>query len=248
MLMSNLAVLLAERRLRISRVATDTGISRTTLTALSQNDFKGVQVDTMNTLCQYLNVTIGQFFEFVPFDLSFSLDTSDATYNKEPDRKTPVDKITIEKFDLDAFLKKRSLSEISGRVEKTFDLTVRLGEDVTIYNRYDKESDKKIKIPIQIFLGHASDSETFKEQHNEFLTIWNEKLNQGFQSLVANDIYREIKENISSVVKDLVLNNSDVVPNWDLLSYTFSIHLENAYTKEPSNHLNILFSGDDLPF
>lgn len=76
MVYCNLAVLLAERHLRISSVSADTGISRTTLTALCQNAGKGVQTDTINTLCMYLNIGVGDLFSFYPFDISIS----DCTY------------------------------------------------------------------------------------------------------------------------------------------------------------------------
>lgn len=69
MIRSNLAVLLAERNLRISRVSADTGISRTTLTALSSNNFQGIQMETLNQLCQYLNVRPEGILHYVPFDL-----------------------------------------------------------------------------------------------------------------------------------------------------------------------------------
>lgn len=70
MIRSNLAVLLAERNLRISRVSADTGISRTTLTALSSNNFQGIQMDTLNQLCQYLNVRPESILHYVPFDVT----------------------------------------------------------------------------------------------------------------------------------------------------------------------------------
>lgn len=72
MVYCNLAVLLAERRMKISSVSADTGISRTTLTALCQNAGKGVQIDTINTLCMYLNITVGELFTFFPFDICVS--------------------------------------------------------------------------------------------------------------------------------------------------------------------------------
>lgn len=71
MIRCNLAILLAERGYKISNVSRDTGISRTTLTALSQNTGFGIQLETLNTLCMYLNVTPSQFFSVVPFDVDF---------------------------------------------------------------------------------------------------------------------------------------------------------------------------------
>lgn len=74
MLRNNLSVLLAERQLRISKVSNDTGISRTTLTSLTTNNSKMVQLETINKLCQSLNVSVAQFFEYVPFDFDYTFD------------------------------------------------------------------------------------------------------------------------------------------------------------------------------
>jgi len=73
MLIPNLSVLLAERRLTLTRVARDTGISRTTLTALTGRAAKGIQFDTLNRLCQYLKVAPEALFIYRPFDLSLSV-------------------------------------------------------------------------------------------------------------------------------------------------------------------------------
>ena len=70
MLISNLSVLLAQRRLTITRVSQDTRISRTTLTALCGGSAKGVQFETLNALCQYLKVAPGDLFLYCPFDLT----------------------------------------------------------------------------------------------------------------------------------------------------------------------------------
>jgi len=72
MLIPNLSVLLAERRLTVSRLAQDTGISRTTLTALTTRSAKGIQFDTLNRLCGYLKVTPDALFIYRPFDLDVS--------------------------------------------------------------------------------------------------------------------------------------------------------------------------------
>ncbi|PLA80856.1 hypothetical protein CYR81_06920 [Enterococcus faecalis] len=71
MIRNNLSLLLTERNLKITRVANDTGISRTTLTALNQNDNKMIQMDTINTLCKYLKITPCDFFEYTPIDATF---------------------------------------------------------------------------------------------------------------------------------------------------------------------------------
>ncbi|MCT6924097.1 helix-turn-helix transcriptional regulator [Metasolibacillus sp.] len=71
MIKCNLAVLLAERNLKISEVAKRTGISRTTLTALSQNQSKGIQFDTFDNLCNYLKVKPNDLFIQEVFEYDF---------------------------------------------------------------------------------------------------------------------------------------------------------------------------------
>lgn len=72
MIFSKLHVLLAERNLKISKVAKDTGISRTTLTALAQNTSQGIQFETLNVLCGYLGITPDLFFEYIPYTIKIS--------------------------------------------------------------------------------------------------------------------------------------------------------------------------------
>ncbi|MDH2337506.1 helix-turn-helix domain-containing protein [Clostridium perfringens] len=70
MIRCNLAILLAERNLKITKVSKDTGVSRTTLTSLSNNYSQGVQFDTINTLCKYLKVTPEQLISYIPVDIT----------------------------------------------------------------------------------------------------------------------------------------------------------------------------------
>lgn len=68
MVFSNLKVLLAERRISISKMATATNISRTTLTALCSSKNTGIQFDTLNSICAYLNVSISDVLSFSPYE------------------------------------------------------------------------------------------------------------------------------------------------------------------------------------
>ena len=86
MVRCNLSVLLAERKLKISKVAADTGISRTTLTALFYNHSQGIQFDTLNTLCSYLSVSPSQLVSWIPIDvkvkrLDVDKDLNNATFS-----------------------------------------------------------------------------------------------------------------------------------------------------------------------
>lgn len=77
MVRCNLSILLAEQNLKITKVAEDTGISRTTLTSLSNNYSQGIQFDTINTLCSYLKVTPDKLISFIPIDIKILLVSMD---------------------------------------------------------------------------------------------------------------------------------------------------------------------------
>lgn len=68
MIVCNLSVLAAERKTNLSKISADTGLSRTTLSSLSHNSWKGIQADTISTLCIYLDVGIQELFSFYPFE------------------------------------------------------------------------------------------------------------------------------------------------------------------------------------
>ncbi|MDT8864138.1 helix-turn-helix transcriptional regulator [Lacticaseibacillus rhamnosus] len=257
MLMSNLAILLAERKLRISRTATDTGISRTTLTALSQNDFKGIQVDTMNTLCQYLAVTPGELFDFVPFDLTFSIDQEGIRSSGLGEKGDLIDKVIIQKSDMDAFLKRSSINEAVGRNEKTFDLTVRITDDVTIPTKGGSTFDSSVtdnepvNIPIEVLLGHSDDTKTFESEHDGFNKMWMDELTPAFRAQISNSICRIIKNTISTNVREFFYKFISVNlynPDWDRLKYVFSVSFNDAYTKEKNGDLSLKIKVDKLPF
>lgn len=71
MIISNLRIRLAERGYNVTKVSKDTGVSRTTISSLADGQAKGVQLDTINTLCTYLEITPQDLFDFYPADFSF---------------------------------------------------------------------------------------------------------------------------------------------------------------------------------
>ncbi|EUJ44388.1 helix-turn-helix domain-containing protein [Listeria rocourtiae] len=62
MIKSRLAVLLAERNIKVGQASEDTGIARNTITSLTTDSSAGVQFDTINKLCKYLKCTPADFF------------------------------------------------------------------------------------------------------------------------------------------------------------------------------------------
>lgn len=77
MIFSNLKVLLAQRNISISKMSADTNISRTTLTALCTNKSTGIQFDTLDTICSYLNVLPRDIILFSPYTVEVSKNKSE---------------------------------------------------------------------------------------------------------------------------------------------------------------------------
>lgn len=81
MLQNRLNVVLAERGLKANRVAVETGIARSTLSSLINNRSKMIQMETINTLCSFLKIDPGSFFEFSPYDFTFTIELNDGQFN-----------------------------------------------------------------------------------------------------------------------------------------------------------------------
>lgn len=71
MLANRLNVLLAERQLTNKQVVDDTGISRNTISNIINNPGANISNEIIDTLCNYLEITPGDFFEYAPFLISF---------------------------------------------------------------------------------------------------------------------------------------------------------------------------------
>lgn len=82
MILCRLSEILDLKNLKITTVSKKTGISRTTLTYLCQNHTKGIQYDTMDALCKYLEMDVGDLFLYVPMEISFSFDGENISYGE----------------------------------------------------------------------------------------------------------------------------------------------------------------------
>lgn len=66
MIKCHLSRLMGERKLKIADVARETGLHRNTITLLYQETASRVDMDAIDRLCAYFNVSVGELFEFVP--------------------------------------------------------------------------------------------------------------------------------------------------------------------------------------
>lgn len=63
MVNNRLAILMAERLVKITEISKATGISRTTLTSLYYKRAKGISFDVLNELCKYFKCDICDLLE-----------------------------------------------------------------------------------------------------------------------------------------------------------------------------------------
>lgn len=146
MIRCNLSIILAENNIKITKVAHDTGISRTTLTALSQNNCKGIQFDTLDKLCRYLNVTPTQLIDYTPIEL-YGIDFS--TYEET---------IKAEEYGFLTFHLKKGVSEeyyctFSASLKPTgliFTKEKVVSYELTIHQAKDEETLKALNVLNQL--------------------------------------------------------------------------------------------------
>ena len=63
---NNISKIFGERLLSIAEVAEASGISRSTLTAIYYRKTKGIQFETIEKLCDYLQLPMSELFEYNP--------------------------------------------------------------------------------------------------------------------------------------------------------------------------------------
>lgn len=71
MLKNRFNILLAERSLTASKVFEETQISKSTLSQLVNNSNDGIQFKTLDKLCNYLEISPNEFFDYAPFLYKF---------------------------------------------------------------------------------------------------------------------------------------------------------------------------------
>lgn len=66
MIKSNIAVLLAERKLKMSDLAKETGINRGTIQRMYHDEASRIELEVMNKMCEFFDCTPGDLFTYHP--------------------------------------------------------------------------------------------------------------------------------------------------------------------------------------
>ena len=192
MIKNNFNELVAQRKLKITRISNDTGISRPTLNSLTRDDGKGIQYDTLNKLCNYFNVTPSEFFSYIPYDISFNFEVMD----EKGEVINQVDKIEYTE-------KKRAFLFINvfdnkGIKKHTFELLYYV---LTIFNTTIDVNEvggvfEEVK---GNFSNVLLDREQFENVENEFIAFL-KQLEVQWQTKIIEDITYYLSNNINEKV------------------------------------------------
>lgn len=74
MITCNLGKILKRRNIKISKIAKETGISRTTITALIKGHSNGIKFETLSILCEYLDIPVAAIMETTTTDNGVSVE------------------------------------------------------------------------------------------------------------------------------------------------------------------------------
>lgn len=192
MIKNNFNELVAQRKLKITRISNDTGISRPTLNSLTRDDGKGIQYDTLNKLCNYFNVTPSEFFSYIPYDISFNFEVMD----EKGEVINQVDKIEytekkrallfINVFDNKGV--KKHTFELLYYVLTTFNTTIDVNEVGGVFEEVKGNSSNVLL-----------DREQFENVGNEFIAFL-KQLEVQWQTKIIEDIMYYLSNNINEKV------------------------------------------------
>ena len=144
MIRNSLSILLVEKRIKVTELAKMAGLSRNAVTATALNHAKMIQLATINQICEALNITPAELFEYVPFD--FDYDCNVGKLDKQLN-----DKVDVVSYELTAHLNisknHQQIESIEfighvendGSFEHDSDL---LNMPATLYVKNEKELDK----------------------------------------------------------------------------------------------------------
>lgn len=202
MIRNNLAVLLAERQLKITRVSKDTNISRSTITAIAQNDTKMIQLEVIDKLCMYLNIEPNKFFSYIPIDIDISVDINSISLTNKNPKKGEMAIFDVENITCDIFIDVEDKRNSS--LKRTYELEGISTNSLTF---------KSLRLEIE---ANFTENETNNFQEQEFINNFWSKIEAPFKI----DVKEQLEESISNAVSKKILEDIK------------RIHVENAEDEE----------------
>ncbi len=209
MIRNRLSELLSERGLRTSRVAKETQLARSSLTATINNDSEMIRLETINKLCNYLKISPNEFFEYSPINIEYEFLLNDFTL-------LPVEN-TFWKSEI-------SLGDFFDNVEIDF--------IVDIKNSY---SNKNIQCDFNVVLDRSI---SVSKGVCNYFNITNESdyysANQFLNELSAglrNTVYRRIENDFKKFIENYLVEELNKV-NQDYYQKAQFLERDNIYILE----------------
>lgn len=194
MIKNNFNELVAQRKLKITRISNDTGISRPTLNALTRDDGKGIQYDTLNALCNYFSVTPCEFFSYIPYDIKYNFEVIDEQ-----------GEVIAQRDELEYTMQKKALLFINvfdnkGLKKHTFEILYFV---LTTYNTTVDVDVNNFGEIISEIKGNSSkvilDQKQFENGDNEFIVFLKEFEVQ-WQTKIIDDIMQYMTKDINKKI------------------------------------------------
>lgn len=251
MLRNRLKELMSERNLKASRVANDIpNLSRNTINTVANNKGKMLQLETINSLCEYLEISPSDFFEYLPFDVDIKISTDEETSVTIADPYTTS--YGMESFFLNLYITQKRNSQLSGYNSQTFELSILSPNRITFehdknFTDETKYSPDKIIYVWDVVIGNPPTEDKFAEQKAAFLNFWNNELTPGFQTMIQE----EIKSKIIDFFNNEVIPNTEFL-NWKSFYFRLNYRFDNSiydFKNYPDGKIKIASTDFlDLPF
>ena len=255
MIRNRLSELLAERGLKNARVARDIkSLSRNTINATTSNRGKMIQLETVNTLCRYLGIEPGEFFEYLPFDVKITVSSDDDFYlcddfinAIDSGIETSSDRFYMPRFYLNLYIEKQKGNLETGAINHVFSLSAILDEDIIFNEKVDDNGNYYLEpstdTVFRVVLGNPP-NEIKDEEKKAFLKFWNKELTPGFRREITDNIDQEIYSFLEQTAyKAPGINWSNKVFN---VLYDFNSIVELNVDSSPQ--IKRVLRDDELPF
>ncbi|WP_462211388.1 helix-turn-helix domain-containing protein [Staphylococcus hominis] len=191
MIRNRLSELLSERGLKTSRVALEVGIARSSLTSMIQNDSEMIRYDAIDKLCNYLNITPHQFFDYSPLTFNFTLDEDPEIDVKEILFELYLnlkDGIKINKFKFDILID--IYDESHNKIDHDLEIT---------YDRFQKNNKGKYDLVFKVINENS--------EENKILKASIDTLSPGLKNVLFKKIQKQIT---TYVIKHLKIQLDDI--------------------------------------
>lgn len=198
MLANRLNVLLAERQLPIKQVVDETEISRSSISNIVNNPNANISTETIDILCNYLEVTPSDFFVYSPYSIKFGMNETNETMLMSVTHKKRQ-----QLFDLDTYIRDDDSGEEEKARLKYFDIYIsiysELGEE-TLPQIYDS-----LAVIFKTQLTNAVINHFEKSFSLKDLKMYSTKLSTSKKSLSINvlDYLTKLNKDQYTVALDL---------------------------------------------